>query len=137
MQSYISHPRGTLLYQLINFLLSKSCPIDLFRKISEIIENMIFSFIFVLQKIWYFHKLQKIKKMWYLRWAFLRKSCFSWSATTCHTLLLGLESTLLLGLVVAWKYIFQMQVMFVWARYKSLYIYINTIYVNRNQHSRS
>ena len=137
MQSYISRPRGTVFYHLINYLSSKSCPIHLLRKISEIIENMIFSFIFVLQKIWYFHKLQKIKKMWYLRWAFLRKSCFSWSATTCHTLLLGLESTLLLGLVAAWKYIFQMQVMFVWARYKSLYIYINTTYVNKNQHCRS
>ena len=37
---------------------------------------------------------------------------------TCHTLLLGLESTLLLGLVVTWKYIFQVQVMFLWARHK-------------------
>ena len=36
---------------------------------------------------------------------------------TCHTLLLGLESTLLLGLVVTWKYIFQVQVMFLWARH--------------------
>ena len=52
---------------------------------------------------------------------------------TYHTLLLGLESTLLLGLVVAWKYIFQAQVNFVWARYKSLYIYINAMYVNKNQ----
>ena len=33
--------------------------------------------------------------------------------TTCHTLLLGLESTLLLGLVVTSKYIFQVQVVFV------------------------
>ena len=57
--------------------------------------------------------------------------------TTCHTLLLGLESALLLGLVVAWKYIFQVQVMFVWERYKLLYIYINMIYVNKNQHGRS
>ena len=31
---------------------------------------------------------------------------------TCHTLLLGLESTLLLGPAVAWKYIFQVQVKF-------------------------
>ena len=31
---------------------------------------------------------------------------------TCHTLLLGLESTLLLELVVTWKYIFQVQVKF-------------------------
>ena len=57
--------------------------------------------------------------------------------TTCHTLLLGLESALLLGLVVAWKYIFQVQVMFVWARHKSLYIHINTIYVNKNQQGHS
>ena len=52
------------------------------------------------------------------------------ATTTCHTLLLGLQSTFLLGLAVAWKYIFQVQVMFVWARYKSIYIYINTIYVS-------
>ena len=51
------------------------------------------------------------------------------ATTTCHTLLLGL--------VVAWKYIFQVQVMFVWERYKLLYIYINMIYVNKNQHGRS
>ena len=31
---------------------------------------------------------------------------------TCHTLLLGLGSTLLLGLVVTWKYIFQVRVKF-------------------------
>ena len=30
-----------------------------------------------------------------------------------------------------------LKVMFVSARYKSLYIYINMIYVNKNQHSRS
>ena len=54
MHSYISPPRGTVFYHLINFLLSKSCPIDLLRKIPEIIENMVFSLIFVLQKIWYF-----------------------------------------------------------------------------------
>ena len=51
MHSYISPPRGTVFYHLINFLLSKSCPIDLLRKIPEIIENMVFSLIFVLQKI--------------------------------------------------------------------------------------
>ena len=33
------------------------------------------------------------------------------ATTTRHTLLLGLESALLPGLVVAWKYIFQVQVM--------------------------
>ena len=47
------------------------------------------------------------------------------ATTTCHTFLLGLESTLLLGLAVAWKYIFQVQVMFLWARHMSLYIHIN------------
>ena len=43
--------------------------------------------------------------------------------TTCHTLLLGLKIT------KSAKYIFQVQVIFVWARYKSRYIYINTIYI--------
>ena len=81
MQSYISHPRGTVFYHLINFLSSKSCPIHLLRKISEIIENMIFSLIFVLQEIWYFRQLRKMKKIWHLRWAFLRKCCFSCSVT--------------------------------------------------------
>ena len=33
--------------------------------------------------------------------------------TTCHTLLLGLQSTLLPGIVVVSKYIFQLKVMFV------------------------
>ena len=81
MQSYISHhARGTVFYHLINYLSSKSCPIDLLRKISEIIENMIFSSIFVLREIWYFCQLRKIKKIWYLRWAFLRKCCFPCSA---------------------------------------------------------
>ena len=47
MQSYISHQRETVFYHLINFLSSKSCPIHLLRKISEVIENMIFSLIFV------------------------------------------------------------------------------------------
>ena len=40
---------------------------------------MIFSLIFVLRKIWYFRQLWKIKKMLYLRWALLRKCCFSCS----------------------------------------------------------
>ena len=61
MQSYVSHPRGTVFYHLINFLSSKSCPIHLFRKISEIIEN-IFSLIFILQEI-YFRQLRNIKKI--------------------------------------------------------------------------
>ena len=43
----------------------------------------------------------------------------------------------LLGLVVTWKHIFQVQVIFVWARHKSLYIHINTIYVNKNQQGHS
>ena len=51
MQSYSSHPRGTVFYNLINVLSSISCPIALFRKILEIIENMIFSLISVLRKI--------------------------------------------------------------------------------------
>ena len=51
MQSYISHLRATILYRIIIFSNQISCPIDLLRKILEIIENMIFSLIFVLQKI--------------------------------------------------------------------------------------
>ena len=34
------------------------------------------------------------------------------ATATCHTLLLGIESTVLFGLVVTWKYTFQVQVMF-------------------------
>ena len=51
MQSYISHLRATILYRIIIFSNQISCPIDLLRKILEIIENMIFSLIFVLQKM--------------------------------------------------------------------------------------
>ena len=53
MQSYISHRCGRVFYPLIFFLsfFALSCFIDLLRKISEIIENMIFSLIFVLRKI--------------------------------------------------------------------------------------
>ena len=54
MQSYISLLRGTVFYHLINYLSSKSCPIDLLQKILEIIENKIFSLIFVLREIRYF-----------------------------------------------------------------------------------
>ena len=81
MQSYISHRCGRVFYPLIFFLsfFTLSCFIDLLRKISEIIENMIFSLIFVLRKIWNFRQMQKITKIWYLRWAFLRKWCFSCS----------------------------------------------------------
>ena len=51
MQSYISHPRGTVFYHLISFSSSKPCPIHLLRKIAEIIENMIFSLIFVTENM--------------------------------------------------------------------------------------
>ena len=34
------------------------------------------------------------------------------ATATCHTLLLGIKSTFLFGLVVTWKYTFQVQVMF-------------------------
>ena len=46
------------------------------------------------------------------------------ATTTCHTLSPGL--------VVTWKYIFQVRVMFVWAWHKSFYIDINMICVNKN-----
>ena len=49
MQSYISHPRGTVCNPLI-ILLSLSCYIDLLRKLSEIVENMIYPLIFVPRK---------------------------------------------------------------------------------------
>ena len=57
------------------------------------------------------------------------------ATTTCHSLLLELESTLLLVLVVTWKYVFQVLVMFLWATHKWLYIHNNAIYVNKNQQS--
>ena len=38
----MSRPRGTVFCRLINFLSSKSSPIHLLRKISEIIENIFF-----------------------------------------------------------------------------------------------
>ena len=50
MQSFISHRRETVFYHLFNFFLSKSCPINLLWKISEIIENMIFFLIFVFRE---------------------------------------------------------------------------------------
>ena len=50
-ESYIFHPRGTVFYHLINYLSPKSCSMDLLQKISKIIENMIFSVIFVLRGI--------------------------------------------------------------------------------------
>ena len=65
MQSYISHRRGRVFNPLIFFfsLLRLSCFIDLLRKMSEIIENMIFSSIFVLRKIRYFRQMRKLTKI--------------------------------------------------------------------------
>ena len=65
MQSYISHRRGRVFNPLIFFfsLLTLSCFIDLLRKMSEIIENMIFSSIFVLRKIRYFRQMRKLTKI--------------------------------------------------------------------------
>ena len=61
MQPYIFHQRGTVFYYLIFFFFSKSCFIDLLRKISEIIENIFFNnFRFTENMI--FHQLRKIKK---------------------------------------------------------------------------
>ena len=50
MQSYISHPCGTVFYHSISFILSKTCPIDLLQKISQVTENMIFSLILFYRK---------------------------------------------------------------------------------------
>ena len=126
MQSYSSGPRGTVVYHLINFLLSKSCPIHLLQKISGIKENMIFSLIFVLQEIWYFRQLRKIKKIWYLRWAFLRKCCFSCSVKIKKTSFFGLSRVIHECIVGEnWKY---------WL----IKLYISTIFtvnVYRNHHS--
>ena len=47
---------------------------------------MIFSLIFVLRKIWYFRQMRKITKIWYLRWAFLQKCCFSCSGCSVDIL---------------------------------------------------
>ena len=52
------------------------------------------------------------------------------ATSTFHTLLLQLK-------IKSANYFFQVQVMFVWARYKSVYIYIITKYVNKNHHSWS
>ena len=57
------------------------------------------------------------------------KRC-SLARTTFHNFMLGLEITKLK------TFIFQPQVLFVWERYKSLYIYINATYVNENHHCR-
>ena len=50
------------------------------------------------------------------------------ATATCHTLLLVKKIT------KSAKCIFQVQFMFLWARCKSLYIYINTIEINKNHH---
>ena len=55
------------------------------QKISEIIENIIFSLIFVLRKIWYFRQMREITKIWHLRGAFWRKCCFSCSVCSFVT----------------------------------------------------
>ena len=58
------------------------------------------------------------------------------ATTTCHTLLLWLESTLLLGLVVTWKYIFQVQVMLVWGEQgisHSIFTSIRYTYIKTNK----
>ena len=72
----ISHPRGTVFYHLMSYLSSKSCPIYILWKTSEIIENMKFSWIFVLREIWYFRWLWKLKKIWYLRWESIHAVAF-------------------------------------------------------------
>ena len=63
------------------FFLSLTSSIDFLRKITKIIENMTFSLIFLLRKIWYFRQFWKIIKIWYLRSVFLQKCCFSCSVS--------------------------------------------------------
>ena len=53
------------------------------------------------------------------------------ATATYHALLLGLKIT------KSAKYFFQVQVMFVLERYKSLYIHVNTIHVSKNHHCYS
>ena len=53
------------------------------------------------------------------------------ATTIFHTLLLGIK------IKKSAKYIFQLLVTFVWEIYKSLYIYINAIYLNKNHHFSS
>ena len=79
MQSYISHLRGTVFYYLTNFLSSKSSSIHLLQKISEIIENVIFSLISNLQEIWYFVSCGKSRKYDIYVERFYEKCCFSCS----------------------------------------------------------
>ena len=92
MQSYISHHRGRVFNPPFFSFLSLSCFIDLLQKISETIEKMIFSLIFVLPKI-YFRQMQKITKISYLRSAFLRKCCFSCSVKKASRFALFVRST--------------------------------------------
>ena len=72
------------------YLSSAQCSILLFKQLF-IIELLPYWFVvkniknyrkydvLVSREIWYFRQLRKIKKIWYLRWAFLRKCCFSCS----------------------------------------------------------
>ena len=66
--------------------------------------------------------------------------CLDFKVLCCLDLVL-LESIFIeleIFIFIATIYIYCcLKVMFVSARYKLLYIYINTIYVNKNQHSRS
>ena len=89
IQSYISHRRGRVFNPVIIFLsfFSLSWFIDLLQKVSGIIENIIFSLIFILRKIWYVCQMRKITKIWYLLWTFIQKCCFSCSVTSCKNIL--------------------------------------------------
>ena len=60
--------------------------------------NMTFSLTFVLRKIWYFRQLRKIQKIWYLRWTFFRKCCFS-----CSVVIYNCSTVMLFPLFEIWK----------------------------------
>ena len=77
MQSYISHPSGTVFNPLINFVIILLYWFVTKHVEMKIIENVIIYLSSVLLKTWYFRQL---RKMWYLRWAFLRICCFSYNA---------------------------------------------------------
>ena len=77
MQSYISHPSGTVFNPLINFVIILLYWFVTKHVEMKIIENVIFYLSSVLLKTWYFRQL---RKMGYLRWAFLRICCFSYNA---------------------------------------------------------
>ena len=68
MQSYSSYPRGTVFDHLINVLSSKSSPTGLLRKISEIIENMIFSLIAENQENMIFRLSVFTKMLFFMQW---------------------------------------------------------------------